>query len=298
MSDILFVISACMLTASIIIFIFSYINHIKLMNRLKKMLDDAVGGVFLESHFDETTISSLESSMRHYITMSEFNKSALSAEKDKIKELISDISHQTKTPAANILLYANLLAENCGEEHKNSVNEIIHQSEKLNMLIQALVKASRLETGIISVKPSENSVRKLINEAAAAVLPEAESRQISIHIDCDDAKAFFDLKWTAEALNNILDNAVKYADKCTVINVSVTAYELFVRIDIENNGIKISADELPKIFQRFYRSPDVHDIDGIGIGLYLSREIISAQGGYIKVSSENSTVFSVWLKKA
>ena len=291
------VVSALMLATGIAFAGITYLKHIRLMKRLKKMLDDAVSGNFSETKFDETSISSLETSMKNYISMSELNKSDLSAEKDKVKELISDISHQTKTPAANIILYANLLAESCSDEQKAAVTEIIRQSEKLNTLIQVLVKASRLETGIISVVPSENSVNKLIDECVFVILPKAENKHITVNVHREPADALFDMKWTIEAVGNILDNAVKYSCENTAIYVSVTDYELFVRIDIENEGIPIPDDEQPKIFQRFYRSPEVHDIDGIGIGLYLAREIISSQSGYIKVRSDRKTMFSVFLPK-
>ena len=297
MDKVFFVVSVLMLIIGIAVLVTTYLNHIKIMKRLKKMLDDAVSGNFSETEFDETAISSLETSMKHYISKLELNKTELSVEKDKVKELISDISHQTKTPAANIILYANLLAESCSDEQKAAVNEIVHQSEKLNMLIQALVKASRLETGIISVVPSENLVKKLIEDSVSVIVPKADNKSISVHISSENAYASFDMKWTSEAVINILDNAVKYAYNDTSINVSVTEYEMFVRIDIENEGITISADEQPKIFQRFYRSPMVHDIEGIGIGLYLAIEIISAEGGYIKVSSGSKNVFSVFLPK-
>lgn len=297
MDKVFLVVSALMLATGIAFAGITYLKHIRLMKRLKKMLDDAVSGNFSETKFDETSISSLETSMKNYISMSELNKSDLSAEKDKVKELISDISHQTKTPAANIILYANLLAESCSDEQKAAVTEIIRQSEKLNTLIQVLVKASRLETGIISVVPSENSVNKLIDECVFVILPKAENKHITVNVHREPADALFDMKWTIEAVGNILDNAVKYSCENTAIYVSVTDYELFVRIDIENEGIPIPDDEQPKIFQRFYRSPEVHDIDGIGIGLYLAREIISSQSGYIKVRSDRKTMFSVFLPK-
>lgn len=297
MDKVFLVVSALMLATGIAFAGITYLKHIRLMKRLKKMLDDAVSGNFSETKFDETSISSLESSMRNYISMSELNKQDLSAEKNKVKELISDISHQTKTPAANIILYANLLAESCSDEQKAAATEIIRQSEKLNTLIQVLVKASRLETGIISVVPSENSVNKLIDECVFVILPKAENKHITVNVHREPADALFDMKWTIEAVGNILDNAVKYSCENTAIYVSVTDYELFVRIDIENEGIPIPDDEQPKIFQRFYRSPEVHDIDGIGIGLYLAREIISSQSGYIKVRSDRKTMFSVFLPK-
>ena len=111
-----------------------------------------------------------------------------------------------------------------------------------------------------------------------------------------DAAANFDAKWTAEALGNIVDNSVKYTDHGG-IDITVKIYEMFVRIDVTDSGIGISEAEQAQIFSRFYRSEQVREQNGVGIGLYLAREIISHEGGYIKVISEpgKGSTFSVFL---
>ena len=113
-----------------------------------------------------------------------------------------------------------------------------------------------------------------------------------------DISGTFDPKWTAEALANIVDNAVKYTEQ-GLITISAVSYEMFVRIDISDSGIGISENEQAQIFARFYRSKNVQEQEGVGIGLYLARQIISGESGYIKVASvlgEGST-FSVFLPK-
>ncbi len=115
-----------------------------------------------------------------------------------------------------------------------------------------------------------------------------------------EAQAVYDRRWTEEALFNILDNAVKYGEPGMPVCVTVTSYELFVRIDIMNYGNEIPGEEYPRIFMRYYRGGNAVFVkEGIGLGLYLSREIITDQGGYIKVSSAKGmgNVFSVFLKK-
>ena len=126
----------------------------------------------------------------------------------------------------------------------------------------------------------------------------AREKNIKFYIEnCDELYAKFDLKWTREAVFNIVDNAIKYTDFGGEINVSFTRYEFFVRIDIKDNGIGIEENEIPKIFTRFYRCMSASDKDGVGIGLYLSRKIISMQGGYIKVKSKvfKGSVFSIFI---
>lgn len=126
----------------------------------------------------------------------------------------------------------------------------------------------------------------------------AESKGLSLNTDNTGVTAIFDPKWTAEALCNILDNAIKYTEHGS-ITISTAGYELFARIDIADSGPGIPDEEQVKIFSRFYRSENAKDQEGIGIGLYLSREIISGQGGYITVSSimGKGSVFSVFLPR-
>jgi len=270
------------------------------LNHASRMIDDAISGNFGESVFDESMLSSVENKLSQFLSACSVSSKNLADEKNKIKELIADISHQTKTPISNILLYTQLLNEHSlPEESVQCVSALSEQAEKLSFLIETLVKTSRLETGIITLNPKPSSVQILIFDSAAQLIPKADSKSISIQINDTQETAIFDPKWTKEALYNIADNAVKYTPCGGNIQISVSAYELFCRIDVKDSGIGIPEDEQAKIFTRFYRSPKVNDIDGVGIGLYLAREIVSGQGGYIKVSSEPSmgSVFSVYLPR-
>ena len=112
-----------------------------------------------------------------------------------------------------------------------------------------------------------------------------------------DLYVICDLKWTAEALGNIVDNAIKYTPGGGTVQLKVEKYSSFVKIDVIDNGIGIEKEEIPKIFGRFYRSLSVADQPGVGVGLFLAREIIQAQKGYVKVKSEigKGSIFSVFL---
>ncbi|MGL5254300.1 MAG: sensor histidine kinase [Brevinema sp.] len=270
----------------------------KTIDRLNRMIDNAIEGKPIENGFDESKMSALETKLSHYLAANSATKVQLAEEKCKINELISDISHQTKTPLANILLYSELLQESVNDEKANElIQSLSKQAEKLEFLITSLVKASRLETGIIEVSPKDNSVKYLIEQAVVQAQPKACEKGIVLTANACDFEGLFDLKWTAEALYNIVDNAIKYTPNGGSVQLSVTAYQLFCRIDVADTGIGISEDETTKIFSRFYRSPQVSDKDGVGIGLYLAREIIAVQGGYIKVASKADcgSVFSVFL---
>ncbi|WP_152379475.1 sensor histidine kinase [Paenibacillus brasilensis] len=268
------------------------------MKTIENMLDAAINGSFSEDVFDESVLSAIEAKFAKFLSICSVSSEKLLAEKNKINELISDISHQTKTPVANILLYSQLLSEyELPQDTSTCVKALSAQAEKLNFLIHALVKTSRLETGIITVSPRRESVQKLLNAALEQITPKADAKGISVVMEDTSIHANFDLKWTIEAVYNIMDNAIKYTETGGRMTIKVMAYELFCRIDITDSGIGIAEEEQGKIFTRFYRSPTVNTKEGVGIGLFLAREIIAAAGGYIKVRSHDGcgSTFSIFL---
>lgn len=276
-------------------------NADKIMNRLDEMLESAKSGRPVETAFDETKMSALETKLAHYLAMTGASKAELAEEKARINELISDISHQTKTPVANILLYSQLLEEaELSSENRLCVKSLIEQAEKLNFLVAALVKASRLETGVISLAPTMQRIQPMLDSTIEQAAAAATSKDIALAAAKTEASAMFDRKWTAEAVYNIIDNAIKYTPCGGGVSVSVVSYQFFCKIDVTDSGMGIPEEETAKIFSRFYRSPEVGSIEGVGIGLYLAREIIGGEGGYIKVKSEpgKGSTFSVFLPMA
>ena len=272
----------------------------KVLERLDKMLEDGINGTFEESDYDETQLSKLETKWLRYLTTSKLSHQKTEQERQKLKELVSDLSHQTKTPIANILLYAQLLQEqSLDEQSRQLADEIRQQSEKLEFLIQSIVKTSRLETGTFQLSPTENDLDGAIRSAIEQVTPKSESRQIRIIYTPKSCTAKFDSKWTQEALFNILDNAVKYSPEQSKVTVSIRAFEMFACIAVSDSGIGIAEDELPRIFGRFYRGQNVREQSGVGIGLYLSRQIIEGQGGYITAESTvgHGSVFKIFLPR-
>lgn len=270
----------------------------KIMTGLDKMVDNAVEGKPIENGFDETKMSALETKLSHYLAMNNATRLQLSEEKQRINELISDISHQTKTPIANILLYAQLLEEsNLPQREIQCVQSLVNQAEKLNFLIASLVKTSRLETGILSLFPKENLLKETLDSVMLQAMPKAQNKGLALTCEPTEINAIFDPKWTAEALGNIVDNAIKYTHRDGKVSIMVTAYQLFCRIDIADNGIGMSEEDMPKIFTRFYRSSAASEQEGVGLGLYLARKIVASEGGYIKVKSnlQQGSIFSVFL---
>ena len=271
------------------------------MNRtfhtMEHMLDAAMKGDFTDTMFDESRLSALETKFAHYFSASAISARNVQQEKDNIKKLVADISHQTKTPIANLLLYCELLQEEkLPESAADNVNALYRQTERLRFLIDSLVRLSRLENGIISLSVKQQDLQPVLETVVSQYMAKADQKGLSLLLEDTETKAAFDAKWTAEALGNLLDNAIKYTEHGS-IRLSVKAYEMFVRIDVCDTGIGISESEQAQIFSRFYRSREVSEQQGVGIGLYLSREIISSEGGYMKVQSElgKGSVFSVFL---
>lgn len=272
----------------------------RMLARLNEMLDAAIRGDFKEQDFDESLLSAVETRLAHYLSASSLSARNLQTEKDKLKSLVADISHQTKTPIANVLLYAQLLAEQpLPEESRGCVAALERQAQKLLSLIDALVKTSRLETGVLALHPKPGPLAPMLEQAVAQLAPKAAEKGVTLTLEPTGAAAVFDPKWTAEAVCNLLDNAVKYTPGGGSVTVQAISYELFCRVNVTDTGPGIPEEEQAKVFQRFYRSSPAHEAEGVGIGLYLARQIAEGQGGYIKVFSRpgRGAKFSLYLPR-
>lgn len=270
------------------------------IRRLDDMLTAAIDGSFLEKTFDESRLSALESRLARYLTASALSERNVRQQKDQISALISDISHQTKTPVANLQLYAQLLSEQpLTPQGKDCAAAISAQAEKLQTLIEALVKTSRLETGILALHPQPDEIAPVVERAAAQYAPKAAEKGIALTVGARSGSAVFDAKWTEEAVCNLLDNAVKYTPAGGTVTVEVKNYELFSAIRVADSGPGISEEEQAKIFGRFYRAQGAWQTEGVGIGLYLTRQIAEKQGGYVKVESTagKGSAFSLFLPR-
>ena len=360
----------------------------KTIQRLEEMLDSAIEGTFTEKDYDETRLSRLESRWKEFLGSSVLSNKNLEAERHRLEQFISDISHQTKTPMTVIKMYTELLTEEvsrgtagatkrdmddlrgaveqtwrdtgkahpCGtagvplgtdaaaqvvslEKIKNYANEISRQSERLEFLIDSLTKLSRLENGTLEVMAMPCRADELIKAAVEAIRAKADKKKLRIELpetcsqrdkdasaaalaadcapqrsdtpqasagqsaaitDCPPqnqdelgihaATARFDMKWTTEALVNVLDNAVKYSPEGGTIRIKIDKYEMYLAIHVIDEGHGVSEEDIAKIFGRFYRGSTVQQEEGVGIGLYLTREILAKEDGYIKAvpNSERS----------
>lgn len=225
----------------------------------------------------------------------------LSEERDNTKTLVTDISHQLKTPVSALkTCFSMYLEADTPEEKEEFLNRSQLQMDKLEALISSLIQISRLETSLITLNQEPVTLTDLLLGAVNSIYHKASAKEISIETDdFDDMALKLDRKWTTEALVNILDNAVKYSPVGSCILIRVQPLFSFVRIEFEDEGIGISPEERNHIFHRFYRGSkeEVRKTEGTGVGLYLTRKILEDQGGTVTVhpAARHGSIFVVQL---
>lgn len=273
---------------------------------LCKTLDDMMdSAAWPEPEMDyeaETLLARISHRLGRLYNIMQKNRNTVAKEKEDLQSLLSDISHQTKPPIANLkMLNETMLTRPISEEQRREFLQATgSQLDKLDFLIQALVKTSRLEAGVITLEKKDAPIEETLVNAINGILAPMEKKGIELTVDCRSGLTIsHDSRWTSEALFNLLDNAVKYTPAGGSIHVSVQNWEMYWKIDVADTGRGIPESEHAAIFKRFYREEAVHKVDGIGIGLYLAREIITMQGGYIMVTSEveKGSTFSVFLPR-
>ena len=271
-------------------------------SNLCRTLDNMIDGneELQKSNDSETLFARINHRLIRLYEIMQKNRHKVDMERQELQMLISDISHQVKTPVSNLQMVTDtLLTKPVSEEERmDFLQGIRSQTDKLDFLFQALVKTSRLETGAIRLEKKDSSLFHTLAQAMSSIVYAAEKKEIAVSVDCPENLIIsHDSKWTSEALFNLLDNAVKYTPSGGKISVSVVQWEMYVEVKVTDTGKGISENNQAAIFRRFYREEEVHDQQGVGIGLYLAREIVTRQGGYIKVVSElrQGSEFSIML---
>lgn len=271
-------------------------------NDLCRTLDNMISGNEEPKQISdkETLFARISHRLSRLYGIMQENNRKVDEERQELQRLVSDISHQVKTPVSNLKMVIDTLLTQpvTDQERIDFLQGLRSQTDKLDFLFQALVKTSRLETGAIRLEKRDGLLFDTLAQAMSGIVYSAEKKDIAVTVDCpEDLQLSHDSKWTAEALFNLLDNAVKYTPAGGKISVSVEQWEMYIKLNITDTGKGISESSRASIFRRFYREEEVHDEPGVGIGLYLAREIIALQGGYIIVTSEigKGSTFSVFL---
>ncbi|MCI8627108.1 MAG: HAMP domain-containing histidine kinase [Lachnospiraceae bacterium] len=276
------------------------------MQMLLERLDRAIGGELQEVSYEETMDSAIIERLNRILQIAGMNQERAEQERDAVKMLVSDISHQVRTPLTNMMLYTGLLREAVKEteiskETLRLAEKLEQQAERLDFFMKELMKSAYVEQEMIALHPEMVSVGELMRTACQTMEMAAMRKGIAFYMEAEgvDTLCFADRKWTIEAIENVLENAVKYSPEHSPVRLRVIPYESFVCIEVSDQGIGIREEEQGLVFGRFYRSNEVKGEPGFGIGLYLVREVLSRQGGYAKVISKpgKGTKLQMFLSK-
>ena len=279
------------LTLIIGILLYKYIVLRSEMRELSDYIDKALDGNLEITEFDEKELSKIKSKLIKFLYANQVKEKKINTEKSKTKDSIADISHQTKTPITNLSLYISLLEDDPKDEY---IEIIKYELNKLEFLIQNLVKSSRLESDIISLQKHQANLKDIVEDVLREFKVILDEKCISINLKDEDLIFNLDERWLKEAIHNLVDNAIKYSPNGSTINITIYKSYLNYNLDIENECKDISEETLPKIFERFYRGKNSVSKDGLGLGLFIAREIIEKHGGNIRASlDENRIKFSV-----
>lgn len=260
---------------------YKYIDLKRQVRELSAYIDEAIDGNLEISDFDEKEFSKIKSKLIKFLYANQVREYKLNTEKNKTRDLIADISHQTKTPITNISLYISLLENDPKDEY---IEIIKYELDKLKFLIDTLVKSSRLETDIIVLQKSQANLSDLVSNVLREFKEPLENKNIKVSFSQEDCIFDLDERWLREAIHNLIDNAIKYSPPNSTINISVYKSYLNYNLDIDNPCQDLTEDDLPKIFERFYRGKNSVAKDGLGLGLFIVKEIIEKHGGSLKAS--------------
>lgn len=274
----------------------------KLTRCINRILDEVLSDIPVsQSDIKEGEISALASKAKQIQDKVDHSVVQAETEKEAVKQLISNMSHQLKTPLANVMMYQEMLENESIDETKRHIflQKMKKQTNKLDWILNALFKMVELEQGAVVFDSQPLAIRTTLAEAVGATLDKAEAKKIKISVGpFVDCFLYHNRKWTTEVFVNLIENAIKYTPVGGQITITVEPFEFYSAIHITDNGIGIRSEEHTAIFQRFYRGKDVENIEGSGIGLTLSRMILENEKGYITVDSEpgKGSTFSVFLQ--
>lgn len=224
-----------------------------------------------------------------YRTTVKFREQAENSRKDKenLQKSLSDISHQLKTPLTSIIVMVENILDDDDmplEIRREFLNDIKHNTNTISFLVQSLLKLSKLDEEAVKFRYEQVEVKSIVDECIKNTAVMAEILGVRLETDCNDIILNCDRKWLCEAITNIIKNCIEHSHNG---NIKITADQnkLYTKISIKDNGSGITKEDLPHIFERFYKGKNSSD-DSVGIGLSLAKTIIEKQGGYISVSSE------------
>lgn len=286
-------ISTLILFILILSIIFFKYNHSesKKINEITKYIEEINRGNY-KLNIEENTedeLSILKNELYKITIMLKEVAENFQKDKTTLKDSLSDISHQIKTPITSILIMLdNILSdENMPEDiKKDFIKDIKREIINIKFLVESILKLSKIDSNSIKFIKKEVFIKDIINEAVKNVSMLSELKNIEIIVLGDDSiKTICDLKWQVEAITNILKNCIEHSYENRKIYINYNQNNMYTELKIEDNGTGIDAKDLPHIFERFYKGKNSSS-DSVGIGLALSKSIIESNNGYIQVDSK------------
>lgn len=266
---------------------------------IESLVDTRAAAPFPEE--EDTLLSRLQNQLLKLRAILKSHLEQVDQEKGYIQSLVSDIAHQVKTPVATARAYCELLREDgiSDSERRNRLDALQNALDKLTFLTESLIRLSRLESGLIHLSPAPVDLGDLLLEAIKQIYPRAREKSLKLdYIPGALPAVRADVRWTAEAIANLLDNAVKYTPARGQIAISSSLLPSYVRLDIFSTSAPIPEEEQAQVFARFFRGSASAGQEGVGIGLYLAREIMTRQQGFIRLAvSDGGNTFSLFFQR-
>ena len=238
---------------------------------------------------NEGNIYQLLASVDQLATMLQAKNDTEQKTKEFLKNTISDISHQLKTPLSALMMYQEIIENE--PDNPETVKEFSFKIgtalKRIEQLIQSMLKITRIDAGSIYFEKSNYSISNILNHAISELTTRANNEKKEIVINGDlEQMLYCDIEWTGEAIGNIVKNALDHTDAGGKITISWERTPAMIRIFITDNGHGIAQEDIHHIFKRFYRSKNTSDSQGIGLGLPLAKAVVEGQGGILSVQSE------------
>lgn len=284
----------------------SIANNVYQKRRTYRMIDRLLDNVLNQETIEDSDVkegeySALVSKIKQIQEVLGSHIQNAEKEKEQVKSLVSNMSHQLKTPLANLSLYGEILGRNevTPKQKEEFSGKMQRQIEKLSWIVESLSKMVKLEQNIDGFEVQNIGIKQTLLEAVDTVYDKLEKKEMYLVMEpFEDRLLYHNRKWTVEVFVNLLENALKYTKKGGRILISVKSYELYTEISFSDTGQGIRQEEMTDIFKRFYRSPEVENMEGSGIGLYLSKLILEKEKGYITAASQygKGSRFSVFLQ--
>lgn len=279
----------------IVVYIFTYRRLHKVyseVEEISEMMSEMMEGKeeLPEEQYKEGAVGVLYTNFYKVVGILKENRNRELNEKIFLRDIISDISHQLKTPLASLNVFIDLLLENKIDDdakRKQVLSEAANQLSRMEWMVLSMLKLARIEAGAIQFDKKITPVKPILMQAVEGVQFLVQKRNQTILLECNDsAEMLCDGEWLTEAIINLLKNASDYSGEGKRIWLEVEHTNVYTRIYVKDEGVGIAEEELPNIFKRFYRVHQEVNPNSVGIGLSLTKSIVEGMGGSIRVQSE------------